>query len=384
MIRPRSRIAQSILLSLTIVTVTGCASKRGVKPGARLERTGDEIVVAGQLFHTGVPVVLWTDPGGYDAYRTERRFSPMEESSFFATTRAAATRPKQIQIDSPNRYGLRRSVLTTEEAEQVRGGGWPLELLQEKVDQFVIHYDVAGTSKRCFEVLHDSRNLSVQFMLDIDGTIYQTMDAKERAWHAGTANSRSVGIEIANLGAYASGEAAPFKTWYGKDEKGRTRITIPEKLGDGGVRTPNFVGYPMRDELVVGEVQGRMRRQYDLTKQQYDSLIKLTAALCTVLPRIDCDYPRDERGRLINRVLSDEQFDAFSGILGHYHVTKEKSDPGPAFQWDYVIDNARKLMGKPPKPKRGKVRTPATNPTTPTTQPTTRPSRFADSSGGTR
>ena len=372
MIRPPSRVVHLILLSLALV-ITGCASKKGIKPGTRLERTGDEIVVAGQLFHTGAPVVLWTDPGGYDAYRTERRFAPYEESSYRATTRAAATRPKQIGIDSPNRYGLRESALTEEQRELVRGGGWPLELLQDKVDQFVIHYDVAGTSQRCFYVLHDSRNLSVQFMLDIDGTIYQTMDAKERAWHAGTANSRSVGIEIANMGAYASGEADPFKQWYGKDDKGRTRITVPERLKGGGVRTPNFVGYPIRDELIVGEVQGRMRRQYDLTKQQYDSLIKLTAALCTVLPKIDADYPRDEQGRLINKVLTEDQYDNYSGVLGHYHVTSNKSDPGPAFQWDYVIDNARKLMGKPPKPKRGKVATPST----PTTQPTTRPSGFA-------
>ncbi|MDQ3439943.1 MAG: hypothetical protein M3478_06285, partial [Planctomycetota bacterium] len=154
MIRPLFRVAHLILLSLAIATIIGCASKKGVKPGTLLERKGDEIVVAGQLFHTGAPVVLWTDPAGYDAYRTERRFAPYEESSYRATTRAAATRPKQIGIDSPNRYGLRESLLTKEERDQVRGGGWPLELLQEKVDQFVIHYDVAGTSERCFFVLH--------------------------------------------------------------------------------------------------------------------------------------------------------------------------------------------------------------------------------------
>ena len=47
-----------------------------VKPGTPLARTGDEIVVCGQLFHTGgAPVVLWTDPGGYDAYRVTARFA---------------------------------------------------------------------------------------------------------------------------------------------------------------------------------------------------------------------------------------------------------------------------------------------------------------------
>ena len=45
-------------------------------------RRGDEIVAAGQFVHSGTPVVLWMDPGGYDAYRVERRFSPLEKSDW--------------------------------------------------------------------------------------------------------------------------------------------------------------------------------------------------------------------------------------------------------------------------------------------------------------
>ena len=50
------------------------------KVGEPLARRGDEIVVCGQLFHTTAPVVLWTDPGGYDAYRVERRFVPFDQA----------------------------------------------------------------------------------------------------------------------------------------------------------------------------------------------------------------------------------------------------------------------------------------------------------------
>src|SRR6476661_7199060 len=127
----------------------------------------------------------------------------------------AATTQKSIGVDSPNRYGLRRSVLTTQQAEEVRGGGWPLELLQQKVDQFVYHYDVATSSRGCFRTLHDDRNLSVHFMLDMDGTIYQTLDVKERAWQASEANSRSVGIEICNMGAWGDG-LKTLSTYYRK------------------------------------------------------------------------------------------------------------------------------------------------------------------------
>ena len=51
-----------------------------------LRAQGDEIVVAGKFVHTGTPVVLWMDAGGYDAYRVERRFSPFDESDWESST----------------------------------------------------------------------------------------------------------------------------------------------------------------------------------------------------------------------------------------------------------------------------------------------------------
>jgi N-acetylmuramoyl-L-alanine amidase len=196
-------------------------------------------------------------------------------------------------------------------------------------------------------VLHDVRNLSVHFMLDIDGTIYQTLDVKERAWHAAASNDRSVGIEIANIGAYpprAEGLPDMLARWYGQDEGG-TVITIPQNLGDGGVRTPGFVGRPARDEPVVGKIHGQRLMQYDLTPEQYDSLIRLTAALCTVLPRIACDYPRDDQGQLIRTTLQPEQLESHRGLIGHWHSQRNKIDPGPAFQWERVVLGAQRLMG---------------------------------------
>ena len=85
------------------------------------------------------------------------------------------------------------------------------------------------------------------------------------------------------------------------------------------------------------------------TKQQYRALAKLTAALCTVLPRITCDYPRDADGRLVTHKLAAEMLQDYHGVLGHYHVQTNKVDPGPALQWDYVIGEARRLMSLPPQ-----------------------------------
>src|SRR6476620_1352376 len=162
---------------VALVLIGGYAAHQP-QVGQRLERRGDEIVIAGQYFHTDAPVVLWTDPGGYDAYRTERRFAPWAEASFEQTAREAAEnkrlKRRGTEVDAPARYGIRfapttrsstqpstqmytsrtgrrqgrptegGSKLTPQEFEKVRGGGWPLELLKQKVDQFVYHYDVAA------------------------------------------------------------------------------------------------------------------------------------------------------------------------------------------------------------------------------------------------
>jgi N-acetylmuramoyl-L-alanine amidase len=331
----RTALRVFVLLAFALA-LAGCQHGQ---PRTFAPRKGDEIVVAGQFFHIGTPVVTWMDPGGYDAYRVERRFVPLAESSWEAT-RAAAP-----HVRTPNRYGLRQGGLTPTEIERVRGGGWDLPTLQRVVDQFVLHYDVCGISKACFDVLHDQRGLSVHFMLDVDGTIYQTLDLKERAWHATTSNDRSIGIEIANMGAYRATEKHPFARWYGRDAKG-TVLTVPPELGDGAVRTPGFVGRPDRADPVTGEIQGDTLTQYDLTPQQYEALIKLTAALCTVFPKITCDYPRDAAGALVTRKLPDAELRAYQGVLGHFHIQTNKVDPGPALQWDRVINGARQLLGR--------------------------------------
>jgi N-acetylmuramoyl-L-alanine amidase len=329
-----SRNLQCAALMLTAVSLAGCGIARPTS-GSLDKRCGDEIVVAGQFFHTGTPVVLWMDPGGYDAYRVEKRFVPYDESLWEVN---------KDKLDSPNRYSLRYKGkhFTPEQIEQIKGGGWPLDLLQDTVDQFVLHYDVTGTSRRCFNILHDHRTLSVHFMLDVDGTIYQTLDLKERAWHAGKANDRSVGIEIANMGAYPADDMEVLDQWYETQEDGSTLLTIPKSRGDGGVRTKNLVTGPIRPEPVVGTVNGREVKQYDLTPEQYKALVKLTAALTKIFPKIRNDYPRDDDGNLIPGTLSDEQFAGYQGLLGHYHVKKSKIDPGPAFQWDYLIDQVEK------------------------------------------
>jgi N-acetyl-anhydromuramyl-L-alanine amidase AmpD len=304
------------------------------RPKSPPDRKGDEIIVCGQFIHIGTPVVTWIDPGGYDAYDTDRRFPDEAEKG--------APAKVELGFGDRNTAGLPVAL-----RKKVSEKGWDLPGLQQKVDQFVIHYDVCGTSRQCFKVLHDLRGLSVQFMLDLDGTIYQTLDLKEGAWHATKANGRSVGIEIANMGAVPMTEAAEhFGRWY-KTEGGETVITIPGGVAKSGLRDKSAVLKPSRPGLVSGPIHGTVYEQYDLTPQQYDSLIKLVAALHKTFPKIKLDYPRGADGKLLRTVLDDDAYDRYEGVLGHFHVQTEKQDPGPAFQWDKVIDGAKALSSKP-------------------------------------
>lgn len=336
-------LAPALLLLVFLPTCT--STPRPSTTGRELARRGDEIVIAGRLFHTGAPVVLWLDEGGYDAYRTDKRFARPGEAAW-----SPDSGPR-----TPNRYSSRNTP----------GDPNSLTDLQRHIDQFVIHYDAAGTSRQCFKILHDLRGLSSHFLLDLDGTIYQTLDLKEKAWHATIANDRSIGIEIANIGAYPLDafatdaipapdphhittpqiESSPLAGFYARDKSGYF-LTLPGWLGDGGYRTPDYLltyPRPSRPLPITGTIQGQTLTQFDLTDAQYDSLIRLTATLCTVFPELRCDYPRDAAGRPIDHALTPDQFAHHHGLLGHYHVQQNKLDPGPAFDWERVVVGARRL-----------------------------------------
>lgn len=313
-------------------------------PGTSAERFGDEIMVCGKLIHTGAPVVLWTDPGGYDAYRVTRRFTPNE------------TRPSSPEkgADTPNRYGVRpMDALDAAEKKAVADRGWDIPELAKVVRAFVMHYDVCGTSRQCFKILQDVRGLSVHFMLDLDGTIYQTLDLKERARHSGPGNDYTVGIEIAHIGAYAPDnpkEAKVLDDWYRKDDSGRMRVVVPKWLGgDMSQRTPNFVARPSREDAVVGTVHGRRLKQYDFTEAQYRSLARLTAALCTVFPEMKPEVPRNADGSVRSDALTPTELAAWGGLVAHWHLTSSKIDPGPAFDWDRLLTAVRALMARGPR-----------------------------------
>jgi N-acetylmuramoyl-L-alanine amidase len=282
------------------------------------------IQAAGKRFAIGTRVVTWHEPDGYSAYATQKRFAPDEPP------------------DGKLRYAPLRGNLPDAIAARAAESGLGLEDLQQVVHQFVLHYDVAGTSRQCFKVLQDVRNLSVHFLLDVDGTIYQTLDLREKAWHATIANDFSIGVEIAHPGAWRQPLNADMRRWYEQDEHG-WRMKFPGWMQETGVRTKDFVPRPARPEFVSGTVQGAVYHQFDYTREQYEALAHLCAGLNRVFPRIRLEAPRGQDGQVVPHVLPEAELRAFEGIVGHFHVQKNKQDPGPALQWDRLLARAREL-----------------------------------------
>ncbi|MFO0981684.1 MAG: peptidoglycan recognition family protein [Planctomycetota bacterium] len=294
-----------------------------VPPAPARERAEERaIVVCGEAIAIGAPVVRWSEPPYYDAYRCEPRFDG-----------DAALAPRGLHY----RPGRAIKLADGGSITLVEPDGHDLAALQRVVDLLVLHYDACGTSEACFRVLHDQRGLSVHFLLDVDGTIYQTLDLRDQAWHATAANARSIGIEIAHVGAYPPGQRSPLDDWYGADAAG-TRLS-PERLhrSDRAFR-------PARPGRIRGQVHGGLYEQPDFTPEQYRSLVELTVALCTLFPLLAAEAPRDGDGQVRKDALDADAFASFHGILGHSHVTRRKIDPGPAFDWEGFLAEVRAAL----------------------------------------
>lgn len=271
-------------------TAKGPLAKGLVASGARATGSaqsspGSSIIIAGQPFEVGRPVVLWSDPQGFDAYQTR-----------------CIDQTGGCCDGAAKRYGVRKDVTTRSLAD-----------LQQVVSQLVLHFDGCVNSRSCFKSMHNRPRpsgssgcgLSSHFMIDADGTIYQTLDLLERAYHAEEANSASVGVEICNRGRVDRAEWPKLPPEY------RTR--------------------PIRTVVINGEPH----EAYDFRPEQYDSIVALTRTMLRAFPKIKPVIPEKD-GQPLMETLAEPL--AFAGILGHMHVDlqRRKWDPG-ALDWRKLL-----------------------------------------------
>jgi N-acetylmuramoyl-L-alanine amidase len=280
--RPLLRCARVSLAALILAVAGANHRSSAAEPAAP---PGTSIIIAGQPFDVGRPVVLWSDPQGFDAYQTQ-----------------CIDQTGGCCDESSPRFGARKGLT-----------GRTVPELRDVISQLVLHFDGCVNSRSCFKSMHNRERppgstgcgLSAHFMIDADGTIYQTLDLVERAFHAEEANSDSVGVEICNRGRVDKSE------W--------------PKL------PPDYRTRPERDVVINGE----HHLAYDFRAEQYDSITALARTLLRVFPRVRPVMPEKD-GQPLMDTLADPL--SFAGILGHLHVDlqKQKWDPG-ALDWQRIL-----------------------------------------------
>lgn len=154
-----------------------------------------------------------------------------------------------------------------------------------------------GSAQTLFRVL-TKRALGVEFFIDHDGVIWQFCDPRlVDTFDAGRVNDRSFGVEIACYGF----------AW-GKDRK------VPRR----GAGRPTYKCH----------LNGRTRTFAHFWPKQLAAGLALADAMSKA-----CSIPRavpETAGAFWTEpnTLSAKRLDEFKGHVGHFHITKQKSDPG--------------------------------------------------------
>lgn len=235
------------------------------------------IVICGEKFDIGTKVILWDDLKGFNGYDTTIYTSIDRKTG------------KTIKT-SGKKYGTRNLLKPNPTVEQLKG----------IITQFFLHHTGNLKADSTFETLNE-RGLSVTFILDDNGDIYQTLDVKEKAWHGGTNNPMSIGIEICSRAS-----ASKFPNDYDEYHQEKYGI-LPRKKR-------------------IDKVQGMTILGYEYNDAQYASLIKLMATISKIFPNLtNADFPRSSSGQVIKSLLSNPL--KHIGFICHYNTCKEKWDP---------------------------------------------------------
>ena len=102
--------------------------------------------------------------------------------------------------------------------------------------------------------------------------------------------------------------------------------------------------YPQIVPVVVSGYGGVTEAVAAMKRGAHDFLIKpfelpqLSKVLKTGLDR---QQHRQENAEIRAQLADRFHFD---GIIGHFHVQTNKSDPGPALQWDRLLQESRALV----------------------------------------
>ncbi len=263
--------------------------------GKSAGRASGNIIVCGRAYNIGWKTVNYFDNPLFSAYY-QGCFKGKEGG-----------KPQSPFPFAPAK-GLERALKRYRERRLMGGSRNDLRRLQDILRQFVVHHDGCATSETCFHVLHDERGLSVHFLIDNDGTIYQTLDLVDGAYHAAGVNEISIGVELCNRGQVELDGPDFYKKKFGINRN--------------------------VEEIVVHNTRYRM---WAYTPEQYMAMEALGKALARLFPNLPQVFP-EWNNYVLPTWMAEPR--GFAGYLGHYHITNNKWDPG-AFNFKWLAQKIR-------------------------------------------
>jgi N-acetyl-anhydromuramyl-L-alanine amidase AmpD len=267
-----------------------------------MRKPSGELYIAGERFKIDAPVINFHEPPFWDA--TKEVCIPTATDPAPKST-GGVPYGKLPNGPYTRRYSVRKPL-------QRYGVHPPLDAVKSVLKQFVVHHDGCSSADMCFSVLQNERGLSCHFLIDNDGTIYQTIDLALMAYHAAEWNTASIGVEFCNRG-----DAKKEPNYYSSGRAGPARDVKPCKIN------------------------GHTILAFDYTPQQYVSFLALARGLQRLLPNLPAEFPQSSAGVPSWDTMPKGASFAFSGYIGHYHLTEQKWDPGP---FDFK-EFCRKLRG---------------------------------------
>jgi len=257
-----------------------------------------ELIIGGQIFKIDAPVQNWRK-SGWDA--TSPYCIPTKTDPAPRCLPAGAGQYPYCPPPQPytQRYAVRPSLRSVPKSNNGMNASY--DAVKAVVKQFVIHHDGCSSADMCFSVLQNERALSVHFLLDNDGTIFQTIDLALMAYHASDWNLYSIGIELCNRG-----DAFNVPNYY-----------------DGGRFGPKRDIKPVR-------INGNTLKAFDYTPAQKESFSQLCRELLRLLPNLPAEYPQSSPGEPLWDTMKDAPIkrESYAGYVGHYHINTQKWDPG--------------------------------------------------------
>lgn len=178
-------------------------------------------------------------------------------------------------------------------------------LVQRKQTNAIVLHWTGGSNlaPEFFETL-TAKGYSIHLLIEPDGTVYQMADLNRRCVHAGSADDSDGDGQVASANANTIG----------------IEIVNPANQRE--------ITNGVRREIVTEKIHGTEVAASAFTDAQVAAALDLVSTICLHY-RLPIRVPMlgDD---VLTTTMNEHDFAAFRGVLGHFHITRRKRDPGLA------------------------------------------------------